>query len=182
MESANQQPKKRRRKETAKDPGENGDGQLPNKHMKIGKKSAGKFASSADKVVLPTSQGASLKSSEDVNFQNKQKNIGDSKPSSDPSPSLRTSHGDTSSALGENNDKQKTGVLAKNPSTKLKAASENGDKTEYMHKSQSLKPNHMEESEVAQLKDKGGIRERIDLNLPVSKHTLQPMVSRLPFL
>ncbi|KNA12686.1 hypothetical protein SOVF_123830 [Spinacia oleracea] len=175
LESANQQPKKRRRKETAKDPGENGDGQLPNKHMKIGKKSAGKFASSADKVVLPTSQGASLKSSEDVNFQNKQKNIGDSKPSSDPSPSLRTSHGDTSSALGENNDKQKTGVLAKNPSTKLKAASENGDKTEYMHKSQSLKPNHMEESEVAQLKDKGGIRERIDLNLPVSKHTLQPM-------
>uniref|UniRef100_A0A803LHH8 Hpc2-related domain-containing protein n=1 Tax=Chenopodium quinoa TaxID=63459 RepID=A0A803LHH8_CHEQI len=176
VESVSQQPKKRRRKEVAKAPGDNHDGQGAIKPMKVGKKGAGKSASSADKGVLPTSQCPSLKSSEDMKFQNILKNIADSKSLFDPYASLRTSHGDTSSALAENSDKQKTGIMGKNSSGKLREASENGDKSEFIHKSQSLKPNHVEESDLAaQPKDKIGMRERIDLNLPDNKQTIQPM-------
>lgn len=179
VESANQQPKKRRRKEVAKAPGNNSDGQRANKNLKVGKKGAGKSALSAEKDVLPASQGPNLKSSEDLKLQNHQKLTADTKLSLDPSPSRKTLHGDTSSGLAGNSDKHKTGaILAKNPSSKLKEASENGVKIESVHKTQSLKPTRIEESEfMAQQKDKSGIRERIDLNLPDTKQIIQPVVS-----
>lgn len=177
VESANQQPKKRRRKEVAKAPGDNSDGQRANKNLRVGKKGAGKSASAADKDVLPAFQGPNLKSSEDLKLQNHQKSGADSKLSLDPSPSRKMLHGDTSSALAGNSDKHKTGViLAKSPSSKLKEASENGVKIESLHKTQSLKPTHIEESEfLTQQKDKSDIRERIDLNLPDTKQTIQPV-------
>ncbi|CAO2834245.1 unnamed protein product [Amaranthus hypochondriacus] len=177
LESVSQQPKKRRRKEVAKAPGDNLDAQPANKIMKAGKKVAGKSALSADKGVLPKSQGPLLKSSEDLNFQNHQKITTDAKASLDPSASLRTSHGDTSSALIENIDKPKSGIsLAKSPSGKLKETSENGNRSDSMHKNQSVKAFHFEMSESgAQQKDKSGMRERIDLNLPDNRQTIPPL-------
>ncbi|KAJ8450330.1 hypothetical protein Cgig2_004787 [Carnegiea gigantea] len=165
--SANQQPKKRRRREMAKAPGDDDNGHRPGKHLKVGKKGAGRSMLSVEKHVVPASQGP-VKNLEEMKIQGQvnasgtlHQNVGgDGKSLLDISQPLRSSNGDASSYLADSSEKQKTGLLAaKNHSSKLKE-------------------NNPEESEVViQQKDKSGMRERIDLNLPDNKQTVQPIVS-----
>ncbi|KAK9748900.1 hypothetical protein RND81_02G088900 [Saponaria officinalis] len=172
-EPANQQPKKRRRNDIVKSAG-NDDGQRPTKHMRAGKKGTGKSLS-ADKGVLPTSEGPSVKTYEETKFLNHQKIVADGKPFLDPS--LRTPKDDGGLTLAEISDNHKSGIFpAKNLSSKLKEASSNGERIESMHKSHSLINSFNESEIVVQQKDKNPMRERIDLNLPDTKHSMQPVV------
>lgn len=161
--SANQQPKKRRRREMAKAPGDDDNGHRPGKHLKVGKKGAGRSMLSVEKHIVPASQGP-VKNLEEMKIQGQvnasgtfHQNVGrDGKSLLDISQPLRSSNGDASSYLADSSEKQKTGLLAaKNHSSKLKE-------------------NNPEEFEVViQQKDKSGMRERIDLNLPDNKQTVQ---------
>ncbi|XP_074280191.1 ubinuclein-1-like isoform X2 [Silene latifolia] len=149
-EPANQQKNKGKRKEMIKGAGNSDDGQRPIKHMKTTKRATVQSLA-AEKRVLPTSDGSSATKSEEEKFQNHHKIAADSKPPLDPS--LRIHHD--------------------------KDASGNGDRVELTHKSHSL-INSFEESElVMQQKDKSTMRESIDLNLPDTKHLIQPVNSAM---
>ncbi|KAL9245135.1 hypothetical protein vseg_018820 [Gypsophila vaccaria] len=170
-EPTNQQPKKRRRNDISKSAG-NDDGQRPSKHMRANKKGTGKSLS-VDKGVLPTSEGPSVKNYEETKFLNHQKIVADGKPILDPS--LRTPHDDGSLTLAEISENHKSGIFPAKNISKLKEASGNGDRIESVHKSHS-QVNNFEQSEiVVHQKDKNPMRERIDLNLPDTKHSMQPV-------
>ncbi|KAH9605952.1 hypothetical protein KSS87_012927 [Heliosperma pusillum] len=144
-EPTNQQLPKGKRKEMIKGAGNIDDGQRPSKHMKTSKRTTVQSLA-AEKRVLPTSDGLSGVKSEETKFQNHQKIVADSKPLLDPS--LRIHHED---ACG------------------------NGDRVESKHKSNSLINSFEESKLVIQQNDRSTIRESIDLNLPDTKHSIQPV-------
>jgi len=115
----------------AKTPGDDDSGHRPGKHMKVGKKGAGRSMLSVEKNIVPASQGP-VKNIEEMKIQGQvnasatfhQHLGGDSKSLLDLSQPLRSSNGDASLYLADSSEKQKTGLLsAKNHSSKLKEAS-----------------------------------------------------------
>ncbi|XP_074272591.1 ubinuclein-2-like isoform X2 [Silene latifolia] len=172
-ESANPQPNKRRRKDVAKAAGSSDDGQGPRKRMKEGNKGTGKSLLS-EKGVLHTSEGPIAKCSSESKFQNHHKIVANDKPLLDSS--LRISHDDGSLTLAQISEKQKIGSFpAKKTSSKLKESRGNGDRTESIHNSHSLINDSGETKIVLHQKDNSVMRERIDLNLPDTKHSIQPV-------
>ncbi|KAH9618716.1 hypothetical protein KSS87_002650 [Heliosperma pusillum] len=172
-ESPNHQPNKRRRKDMAKAAGSSDDGQGPRKRLKEGKKGNGKSLL-AEKGVLPTSEGPIVKCSNETKSQNHHKIVADDKPLLDSS--LRISHDDGSLTLAQISEKQKIGIFpGKKTSSKLKESRGNGVKIESMHNSHTLINNYGETEIVLHQKDNSVMRERIDLNLPDTKHIVQPV-------
>ncbi|XP_075518968.1 ubinuclein-1-like isoform X1 [Primulina tabacum] len=164
--SANQQPKKRRRKDLAKGQGGLDDGHNPSKHVKTGDK--GRKASSIEKKIVSQSNRVAL-----TNAQG-------SKTTVDPS---GTSNGDPMGPY-KDADQQRTGVLPlKSYNNKQKEGSElqdtanrrSMDRNSYENKSQSGKPlsNADESDHSMQQKEKAALAERFDLNVPASKEFLQ---------
>ncbi|KAI4307231.1 hypothetical protein L6164_030440 [Bauhinia variegata] len=196
----NQQPKKRSRKDTLKNHGENYDGQGTNKHVKVSKTAAGK-TSLPLKNTVSSSQNLAISSEpfEDSKFRNhldvsgissKMKSV-DTKPILDPSVSLKVSN-DASVSLTETRDidKQKTGVVpSKNLSEKYKDASGSFDasyqkyqeKSAYAHsKSQPGRPlSNIDDLEnIGRPKEKNGTRELPDLNLSAGRSSMQSTKSQ----
>lgn len=132
----NQPEKKKRRKDISKNPGENVDGHVPNKRVKVGKTAAGKTASLPVKNTVDSSQNLAVlgEHDEDLKSQNQfeisgitlKKKTADTRPISDPSLCLKASNNDVPSVVvclkasdndvpsvveAKDADKQKTGVL-----------------------------------------------------------------------
>ncbi|XP_057490500.1 LOW QUALITY PROTEIN: ubinuclein-1-like [Actinidia eriantha] len=200
---ANQQPKKRRRKDGAKDHGEGDDGHVPNKHLKVGKKASGKSDLLVGKSTTVPSHVVALPSVHhiDMKFQNQMNSsvVGatnksaETKTSVDPPPS-KVSNGDASLSLAveKDVDKQKTGIV---PSmcqgNKLKDGGEvsdvsvqrSHDKSSYVQsKSQAgkLSNNFDELDQAVQWREKDGIRERPDLNVTEGKYSTQ--ITKTPLM
>ncbi|KAL2538476.1 wound-responsive family protein [Forsythia ovata] len=179
----NQQPKKRRRKDLAKGPGGSGDRPNPREHVKIGNKGK-KAASMIERttseshiVQLPNVQG------EDVQVQaltNAAEVSSKKKTAAGPS---ELSNGD-GIRQEKDIDQQRTGVVSsKNHGNKLKEGYElldtstqrSNDKSLYSSKTQSGMPVNRgdEVSQSIPRKEKGGVLERPDLNVPASGSSLQ---------
>ncbi|XP_028078331.1 ubinuclein-1 isoform X2 [Camellia sinensis] len=202
---SNQQPKKRRRKDLAKGQGEGDDDHMPNKHVKVGKKVAGKSVPLVGKnssghshiVALP------IVHHEDTKFQNQmnssvicaKKKSAETKTLLDPSPPSKVPNGDASLSIPEEKDidKQKTGMASsKYQGNKLKDGGEFSDpsvqrshgKSSYTQsKSQpgKLLNNVNESDQSVQRREKDGIRERPDLNVYEGKYPMQtvaPLMQR----
>ncbi|KAI3464559.1 hypothetical protein Pfo_021222 [Paulownia fortunei] len=196
--TTNQQPKKRRRKDVTKGQSGNNDGQNPNKHVKIGNK--GRKASSSiernstsqsHRVAVPNIHSADV-----VLFEAPPTNAAEN--------SLKKKTADTqitmdSSGLlnvdGIRQDKdaeqQRTGVLSsQNHNNKLKESSDlqdtsaqrSNDKSLHVSKSHSAKQliNADELDQSIQQKEKGGLVERFDLNVPASRDSLQ--ITKVPLM
>ncbi|KAL9331042.1 hypothetical protein ACSQ67_000652 [Phaseolus vulgaris] len=181
-----QQAKKRRRKDISKNPEENIDGHLSNKHVKVGKTAAGKTVSLPAKNMLSSSHNFVVEHYEDKKLQkqldvsgiNLKKKTADTRPMSDPPVCLKVSNNDPTAAEGA--DKQKTGVLqSKNTSDKFKDASGLLDTSHHKYyeknpsahsKSQPGKSSSLDNLEnTGRSKDKNGIHKLPDLNLSVGK-------------
>ncbi|CAI8614776.1 unnamed protein product [Vicia faba] len=130
----NQPAKKRCRKDILKNPGENIDGRVSNKHVKVGKTAAGKTAPLPVKNTLNSSQNLAVPGEhyEDLKSQNQsevsittlKKEPADIIPISDPSSSLKLSNSDVSSVVeAKDADKKKTILQSKNKVDKYKDAS-----------------------------------------------------------
>ncbi|PSS00123.1 Centrosomal protein [Actinidia chinensis var. chinensis] len=192
----NQQPKKRRRKDVAKGHGEGDDGRVPNKHLKVEKKAAGKSGPLVGKNTTVPAHVVALPSGPhmDMKFQN-QKNssvVGaknksaETKTSVDPTPS-KVSNGDASLSLvvEKDIDKQKTGIApSMYQGNKLKNGGEvsdasvqrSHDKSSHAQsKSQSgkLSNNFDEFNQAVHWREKDGSRERPDLNGTEGKYSKQ---------
>ncbi|XP_027339060.1 ubinuclein-1-like isoform X2 [Abrus precatorius] len=185
----NQQPKKRRRKDILKNPGENNDDRVSNKNVKVGKPASGKAASLQAKSMFNSSENLVAPSEhydEDLKLQNQldasgivsKKKAADTKPILDPSVSLKASSDDVSVSVTEakDADKQKIGAFqSKNISDKYRDASGSFDgshqkyneKIAYAHsKSQPGRPPSINDLEnISRSKEKNGMRELPDLNL-----------------
>ncbi|KAJ9146219.1 hypothetical protein P3X46_028511 [Hevea brasiliensis] len=193
----NQQAKKRRRKDLTKAPGESDDGRTSNKHVKLGKPAAGNIALPLGKNSSNPSQilvGIS-EHNEDVRSQNlsytpeisSKKKSAETKINLDPSSLIKFSNGDTSISLAEAKDIEnpKTGgLLAKNLTNKSKDAGGSldvshqkyHDKSAYSQsKLQSAKSiTSVDELELSvRSKEKNGVRELPDLNMPDAKMSMQ---------
>ncbi|KAJ8762880.1 hypothetical protein K2173_023009 [Erythroxylum novogranatense] len=189
------QPKKRRRKDMVKAPDENDDGQmLSNKQAKLGKIAAGKPASTPGKSATILSQNVVVTSEhhEDMKYQgpssapgisSKKKSV-DAKMS--PSSIMKASNGDGSISLAEVKEIEKSkagGLQVKNHTDKSKDASEFPDSSYHSclekidHEqlmSSSARPVNFDELEPSiRSKEKNGIRELPDLNLPDSRISMQ---------
>ncbi|KAK4273980.1 hypothetical protein QN277_017277 [Acacia crassicarpa] len=138
--SANQPPKKRRKKDVLKNPGDSYEGQGPNKHGKLRKAATGKAALLPMKNMFSSSQNLAVPSEnyDESKFQNQldvpgislKKKIADTKPVLDSSVSLRVSNDDGPNSVTEakNVDKQNAGTLQiKNMSNKHNDASTSSD-------------------------------------------------------
>ncbi|XP_020211234.1 ubinuclein-1 isoform X2 [Cajanus cajan] len=183
-----QQAKKRRRKDIPKNPGENIDGHVSNKHVKVGKTTAGKASSLHVKNTISSSNNLGVPSDhcEDMKFRNQldvsgislKKKTSDSRQMSDPPVCSKVSTDDAPTAA-EEADKQKTGSLqSKNMSDKYKDATGFLDTShqKYHEKSASAhsKPQPGKTSSsvdnlenTGRSKDKIAIRVLPDLNLSV---------------
>uniref|UniRef100_A0A5B7AJ93 Putative ubinuclein-2-like isoform X1 n=1 Tax=Davidia involucrata TaxID=16924 RepID=A0A5B7AJ93_DAVIN len=195
--SPHQQPKKRRRKDLGKGHGENDDGHVPNKHVKVGKKAAGRSVPLVGKSSSSPSHSMAVptENCEDAKFQNQmnasvicsKKKSADTKTMSDLTFSSKVSNGNVSLSLAEEKDidKQKTGVfLSKDHGNKLKDGSEFSDSSHKRSHDKSsyaqFKPhsgrlmNNVNELEQSfQRKGKNGNRERPDINVSEGKHFMQ---------
>ncbi|XP_059630643.1 ubinuclein-1-like isoform X3 [Cornus florida] len=196
ISSPHEQPKKRRKKDLAKGCGENSDGNLTNRPAKVGKKAAGRSLPLAGKNSFSHSQSITgpVEHSDDVKFHNQmnaavissKKKSGYNKTTLDPSFS-KVSNGDAAlSLVGEKDiDMQKTGVLlSKNYINKLKDASEFNDPSyQRSHEKSTLaqvKPqsgrlsNNVDGLEQVVLrKEKNGILEQPEINVPEGKYSMQ---------
>ncbi|GAU34608.1 hypothetical protein TSUD_15230 [Trifolium subterraneum] len=194
--------KKRCRKDTLKNPGENVDGHVSNKHAKVGKTAAGKTASLSVKNTFNSSQNLAVPGGyEDLKPQNQleisgitlKKKATDSRPISNPSACMKESNNNVpsvviclnvpSAAETKAADKQTTGVLqSKNRVDKYNDASGVHDTShlKYQEKGVSSKsqpgrtPSSVDGLEnTGGSKDKNGINEVPDLNLSEGKSVMQ---------
>ncbi|XP_014502056.1 ubinuclein-1 isoform X3 [Vigna radiata var. radiata] len=191
----NQQPKKRRRKDIMKN-GENNDGHGSNKNAKVGRPASGKTASLHAKNMLNISENLvapdehyedlKLSNQSDVSGIISKKKTVDTKPTLDPSISLKTSNDDVTGVTdAKDADKQRIGVFqSKNISDKCKDGSGSFDashqkyneKSAYAHsKSQPGRPpNSIDDLEnIIRTKEKSGMCELPDLNLSEAKSATQ---------
>ncbi|XP_047160667.1 ubinuclein-1-like isoform X3 [Vigna umbellata] len=190
----NQQPKKRRRKDIMKN-GENNDGHGSNKNAKVGRPASGKTASLharnmlnlSENLVAPDEHYEDLKLSNqsDVSGIISKKKAVDTKPTLDPSISLKTSNDDIPGVTdAKDADKQRIGVFqSKNISDKCKDGSafdashqKYNEKSAYAHsKSQPGRPpNSIDDCEnIIRTKEKSGMCELPDLNLSEGKSATQ---------
>ncbi|XP_038695215.1 ubinuclein-1-like isoform X3 [Tripterygium wilfordii] len=190
-----QQPKKRRRKDSTKALGEDGDGCVNNKPAKVSKAAAAKSAPLLNNSYAP-SQNLAVNSGhhEEMKSQNQlnafgnssKKKAADNKRISDPSPYLNVPNGGASASYAHAKDIEtpKAGVVrTKNPSSKLKDASGSSDashkkyyeKSAYsLSKMPSGKPLNNNEVELSfRLGEKNGIRELSHANVVESESSMQ---------
>ncbi|KAK4429615.1 Ubinuclein-1 [Sesamum alatum] len=195
--SANQQPKKRRRKDVAKGQGGMDDGQNPNKHVKIGNKGR-KALSSIERnstnqshiVALPNVHRSDLlfeASPTDAAEVSLKKKTVDTQITMDP---LGLSNVD-GSRQDKDADQQRTRVLSsQNHNNHRKESSElqntlaqrPNDKSSHASKSHSGKQlsNADGLDQTIQRKEKGGHVERFDLNVPASRDSQIAKVPLMP--
>lgn len=192
--SPHQQPKKRRRKDLAKGQVGSDEGNAPNKHVKVGKKAAGRSLPLAEKnstnptlvMALPTVNF------EDLKYQNQTSSSGISaknnsakfKSAMHQSPVI-VSNGEA--ITEEKGEKQKSGVLpSKNHGSKLKDGYEFSDTSNHrlneiishaQCKSQSARSLNSGEDlgQSVQLREKNGIRERSDITVSEGRNSMQTM-------
>ncbi|XP_057974999.1 ubinuclein-1-like isoform X2 [Malania oleifera] len=196
----NQQPKKRRRKDLMKAHGEGDDAHIPNKHVKLTKKAAGRSADSAPSAgkhsSTPQNVALVCEKCEDVKPQNQlnasvacvKKKPADTRTSEDPPPSSKAPNGDASTSMADSkdNEKQKTGIFLqpKNLGNKLKDSSGFSEDShqKYQDRSAHAQAKYQSgrqlscsnEQELAvRAKEKNGIRELPDLNIPEVKYPVQ---------
>ncbi|CAK8567406.1 unnamed protein product [Lathyrus sativus] len=181
----NQQPKKRRRKDIVKNPGENVNDHGSNKHIKVGKAASGKTTSIQARNVCNSSQNLAVPNEhyEDLKIHNQsdiygvssKKKIADTKPILVSSVSLKTSSDDVPAAMSETKDAdKKIGTFqSKNTSESFDVSHQKyHEKGAYVQsKSQPGRPSksidNLENS--SRLKEKNGMRQLPDLNLTVGK-------------
>ncbi|KAK2976145.1 hypothetical protein RJ640_012355 [Escallonia rubra] len=190
--SPSQQPKKRRRKDLEKGHVGSDDGHVPNKHVKVGKKAAGRPATSGKNsathspiMALPAVNSADVKYQNQINASeiSTDKRSANTKLLLDPSPS-RVTNGDA--ILEEKNiDKQKVGFAPpKNQGNKLKDGSVSSDASnpklndksshaQCKPQSGGLLPSVEVLDQSAQRREKNGIRERSDCNVSEAKNSMQ---------
>ncbi|OAY58330.1 ubinuclein-1 isoform X2 [Manihot esculenta] len=193
----NQQAKKRRRKELTKASGESDDGSVSNKHVKLVKSAAGKIASPLGKNSSNFSQSLVVTSEhcEDVRSQNlshapgisSKKKSAETKMNTDPSSLIQISNGDTSVSPAEAKDIEnpKTGgLLAKNMTNKSKDVGGSLDVSHQKYHDKSAYPQskfHAAKSVTSvdelepsvRSKERNGVRELPDLNMPDAKMSMQ---------
>ncbi|KAG8378224.1 hypothetical protein BUALT_Bualt08G0115500 [Buddleja alternifolia] len=193
--STTQQPKKRRRKDVTKGRDGDDDGHNPNKHVKGGNK--GRKASSSTernsttqsrRVTVPNVHSADMLSAASPTNAAEisvKKKTADTKIMVDPSGLLS---GD-GIRQDKDADQQKTGIpSSKNHSSKRKESGElqdtssqrSNDKSSNVSKSHSGKqPSNADElDQTIQRKEKGGLVERFDLNVPASRDSSQ--ITKVP--
>ncbi|MBA0816105.1 hypothetical protein Gohar_000802 [Gossypium harknessii] len=200
----NQQPKKRRRKDTSKPPSESDDGHVSNKHVKTVKVTAGRVEPSFGKNNSNSAQNLTTLSEQhgDVKAQNQlsvsgvpsKKKSSETRVALDSSAYLKVPNGDTSVPLADVKDTEtsKMGfVQSKNVvSNKLKDATGSSDvlqqkyhdKNAYAQsKSQHGKriSNADELEQSFRPREKNGIRELPDANISDGKHAMQTAVLRV---
>ncbi|OMO50361.1 hypothetical protein CCACVL1_30488 [Corchorus capsularis] len=193
----NQQPKKRRRKDTAKPLGESDDGRVSNKHVKAAKITAGRAEPSLGRNNFNHSQNLSTLKEQyvDLKSQNQlsvsgvssKKKSSDTRLASDPSSHLKVSNGDSPVPVANVKDieKSKVGVLqSKNVfSNKLKDGSGSSDilhqkyhdKNAYVQsKYQHGKPisNTDELDQSVRPREKNGTRELPDINVSDGRYAM----------
>ncbi|KAL0351528.1 UNVERIFIED_CONTAM: Ubinuclein-1 [Sesamum calycinum] len=196
--SANQQPKKRRRKDVTKGQAGMDDGHNPNKHVKIGNKGR-KALSSIERnstnqshiVALPNVHGSDLPfeaSPTDAAEVSMKKKTVDTQITADP---LGLSNVD-GIRQDKDADQQRTRVLSsQNHNNHRKESSEfqdntlaqrPNDKSAHVSKSHSGKQlsNTDGLDQTIQRKEKGGLVERFDLNVPASKDSQITKVPLMP--
>ncbi|KAG4154635.1 hypothetical protein ERO13_D03G069004v2 [Gossypium hirsutum] len=194
----NQQPKKRRRKDTSKPPSESDDGHVSNKHVKTVKVTAGRVEPSHGKNNSNSAQNLTTLSEQhgDVKAQNQlsvsgvpsKKKSSETRVALDSSAFLKVPNGDTSVPLADVKDTEKSKmgfVQSKNVvSNKLKDATGSSDvlqqkyhdKNAYAQsKSQHGKriSNADELEQSFRPREKSGIRELPDANISDGKHAMQ---------
>ncbi|KAF1893891.1 hypothetical protein Lal_00002434 [Lupinus albus] len=193
----NQQPKKRRRKDISKNPGENNDDQGSNKHVKVSRPASGKTTSLKGKSTSNSSQNlvAPGEHCKDLKVQNKldvpgistKRKTADTKSTLDPSVSLKASKDDVPASVTEakDADKQKTRVIhSKKISDKYKDASgllgashqKYHEKGAHAHsKSQpGISSSNIDDLKISShSKEKKVMRELPDLNLSEGNSTMQ---------
>ncbi|XP_057987087.1 ubinuclein-1 isoform X2 [Hevea brasiliensis] len=193
----NQQAKKRRRKDLTKAPGESDDVHTSNKQVKLGKSVAGKIASPLGKNPSNPSQNLVVTNEhcEDVRSQSlsytagisSKKKSAETKMNLDPSSSIKTSNGDASVSLAEAKDIEKLkagGLLAKNLTNKSKDAGGTLDVSHQKYHDKSAYPQSklqsaksvtsVDEHEPSfRSKEKNGVHELPDLNMPEAKMSMQ---------
>ncbi|CAK8570307.1 unnamed protein product [Lathyrus sativus] len=196
----NQPAKKRCRKDILKNQGENIDGRVSNKHVKVGKTAAGKTAPLPVKNTFNSSQNLTVPGEhyEDLKSQNQlevsrttlKKEPSDIRPISGPSASLKVSNNDVSSVVeAKDADKPKTILQSKNRVDKYKDASgvHNTSHQKYQEKKVSTPsksqpgriPSSIDDLEnTGRSKDKNGINELPDLNLSEGKSVMQAPKSK----
>ncbi|KAK3009971.1 hypothetical protein RJ639_012826 [Escallonia herrerae] len=190
--SLSQQPRKRRRKDLEKGHVGSDDGHVPNKHVKVGKKAAGRpVASGKNSATQSPIMALPAVNSADVKYQNQinaseistDKRSADTKLLLDPSPS-RAANGDA--ILEEKTiDKQKVGFAPpKNHGNELKDGSVSSDASnpklndksshaQCKPQSGGLLPSVEVLAQSAQRREKNGIRERSDCNVSEAKNSMQ---------
>ncbi|KAL4301173.1 ubinuclein-1 isoform X2 [Arachis ipaensis] len=193
----NQQPKKRRRKETLKNPSEKDNDRVSNKQAKLSKPALEKKASVQAKSTLNSSQnlvapgesheGLKFQNQSDVTGINSKKKSADTKPVMDSSVSLKASNDDVHASVAEakDADKQKKGVSqSKNISDKYKDAGglldpshqKSHEKGAHVHsKAQPGRPSSTigDLENTTRPKERNGMRELPDLNLSIGKSAMQ---------
>ncbi|MBA0727767.1 hypothetical protein Golax_000727 [Gossypium laxum] len=194
----NQQPKKRRRKDTSKPPSESDDGHVSNKHVKTVKVTAGRVEPSHGKNNSNSAQNLTTLSEQhgDVKAQNQlsvsgvpsKKKSSETRVALDSSAYLKVPNGDTFVPLSDVKDTEKSKmgfVQSKNVvSNKLKDATGSSDvlqqkyhdKNAYAQsKSQHGKriSNADELEQSFRPREKNGIRELPDANISDGKHAMQ---------
>ncbi|GAU46543.1 hypothetical protein TSUD_402600 [Trifolium subterraneum] len=182
----NHQPKKRRKKDIVKNPGESNNDHGSNKHVKVGKAAYGKTTStqaknvcnSSQNFVVPDGNYEALKPQNQLDIYgiSSKKKIADTKPISVSSVSLKTSSDDVPVAMSEakDADKKKIGAFqSKNTSGSSDTSHQKyNEKGAYAQsKSQPGRPSTsidgLENS--SRSKDKNGMRQLPDLNVAVGK-------------
>ncbi|XP_027330661.1 ubinuclein-1-like isoform X2 [Abrus precatorius] len=195
----NQQAKKRRRKDILKNPVENVDGYVSNKHVKLSKTASGKAASLSAKNMSNSSDNLAVPGElyEDLKIQNQldvsgissKKKSADNRPILDPSVCSKVSNDDAPAAEAKDADKKKTGVFqSKNTNDNYKDASGLLDTSHQKYHEKSAcahsksqpgrTPSGVDNLEnIGQPKDKNGIRELPDLNMSEGKSAMQVLKS-----
>ncbi|XP_052189318.1 ubinuclein-1-like isoform X2 [Diospyros lotus] len=176
----NQQQKKRGRKDLDKGHGEGGDGHVPNKHVRVGRKVAGKSVHLVRKNSTDPSQVVELPNlnHEHVKFQNQMKKSAETKFSSDPV---------LSSWIDERGiDKQKTGLApTKCQGSIMKdrvgssgiSVQRSHDKSSYAQCMPQSGINNIEQlGQPVQRSEKDGIHERPDPNVSEGKYSMQTVI------
>ncbi|WCJ44428.1 wound-responsive family protein [Euphorbia peplus] len=193
----NQQVKKRRRKDINKAPGENDDGHTSTKQVKMSKTEAGKAVLPLGKNTSNPSQSLAVTSEhhDDAKSQNlpnapgvsSKRKSAEIKMNLDPSASIKVSNGDASVSLADANDMEKLktgGLQSKNVVNKPKDASGSVDASHHKYLDKSVHPQLKVQSskaisiveEVEQYvrpKEKNGVLELPDLNMPDSRVSMQ---------
>ncbi|KAL9173159.1 hypothetical protein ABFS82_03G095100 [Erythranthe guttata] len=173
-----QQPKKRRRKDVAKGQGGDDDSHTPNKHLKIenkGRKATSSFERNSTSQSLRVA-AASVQSSDAAEVSLKKKNA-DSQITMDP---LALSKAD---GVRQDKDSQSHNHKLKESSEPQETSGQrSNDKSSHVSKSHSGKQvNNAGELDLAtQRKEKSGLVERFDLNVPASRDSSQTTVPLVP--